>query len=179
MKSLTEIRELFFVISPPPHIKSDVSVLKDDVQYLVGRVLDDRYSKAHISLFKFGDQENMDGILQFVETRAANFKPFNVFIKNLNLFHHGSNRTIYMDIVNKYPVRDIFEKLVKEDINFTPHIAIAKNMIPEEFIKTWLYLKDFKYSQHFLCDRITVLAREGRKWEHYKDIMFGGSPFDA
>ncbi len=51
MKPLTvkiseEVRELFFVISPPPHIMSDVSVLKDDVQFLVGHELEDRYTKA-------------------------------------------------------------------------------------------------------------------------------------
>lgn len=178
MKPLTvkisePVQELFFIISPPPHIMSDVSVLKDDVQYLVGHELEDRYSKAHISLFKFGDQKHMEDIIHHVESKAAYFKPFNLFIKNLNVFHHGANRTIYLDIVNKYPVRDIFEKVVKEDINYTPHITIAKNMETEDFVKTWLYLKDFHYSQHFLCDRITVLARGGKSWIRYRDIMFG------
>jgi 2'-5' RNA ligase len=184
MKPLTvkisePVKELFFIISPPPHIMSDVRVLKDDVQYLVGHELEDRYSKAHISLFKYDDPNHFDQILQFVEARAACFKPFNIFIKNLNVFHHGANRTIYLDIVNKYPVRDIFEKLVKEDANFTPHITIAKNMVPEDFIKPWLYLKDFKYSQHFLCDRVTVLGRGEKKWAPYKEIMFGGSLLDS
>ncbi len=173
VKIKNPVQELFFIISPPPHIMSDVSVLKDDVQYLAGHELDDRYSKAHISLFKYND-EHIEDIIQHVESKAAYFKPFNIFIKNLNVFHHGLKRTIYLDIVNKYPIRDIFEKVVKEDINYTPHITIAKNMEAEEFVKTWLYLKDFHYSQHFLCDRITVLARGGKRWVHYKDIMFGG-----
>jgi len=37
VKVSNPVEELFFVIAPPPHIKSDVSVLKDDVQYLIGR----------------------------------------------------------------------------------------------------------------------------------------------
>lgn len=168
------VQELFFLISPPPHIMSDVSVLKDDVQFLVGHEFDDRYSKAHISLFKYND-EHADDIVRFVESRAAYFKPFNVFVKNLNVFHHGPARTIYLDIVNKYPIRDIFEKLVKEDINFTPHITIAKNIGIEDFLKSWAYLKDLSYSQHFLCDRITVLVRGEKRWLHYRDIMFGGN----
>src|SRR5688572_18478471 len=167
------VKELFFLLAPPPHIMSDVSVLKDDVQFLIGHELEDRYSKAHISLFKYSDQ-HIDDIIRFVATRATRFKPFNVFLKNLNVFHHGTNRTIYMDVVNKYPIRDIFEKVVKEDINFTPHITIAKNIGIEDFLKCWAYLKDLSYSQHFLCDRITVLAREDKKWVHYRDIMFGG-----
>ncbi|HYI77313.1 MAG TPA: 2'-5' RNA ligase family protein [Chryseolinea sp.] len=177
MKPLTvkineEVRELFFVISPPPHIMSDVSVLKDDVQFLVGHELEDRYVKAHISLFKFDDKKHFDEIIQFVESKAFDFQPFNIFIKNLNFFHSGTTRSVYLDIVNKYLIQDIFEKVVKEDINYTPHISIARNLESEDFLKTWLYLKDFHYSQHFLCDRITVLARAGKRWTHYRDIMF-------
>lgn len=168
------VQELFFLISPPPHIMSDVSVLKDDVQFLIGHEFDDRYSKGYISLFQYKD-EHIDDIIQHVATKAAHFKPFNVFIKNLNVFHHGATRTIYLDIVNKYPIRDIFEKLVKEDIHYTPHISIAKNIITEDFLKSWAYLKDLSYSQHFLCDRITVLARGEKRWVHFRDIMFGGA----
>jgi hypothetical protein len=167
------VQELLFLISPPPHISSDVSVLKDDVQFLIGHEFDDRYSKANISLFKYND-EHIDDMIHHVESKAAHFKPFNVFIKNLNVFRYGSARTIYLDVVNKYPIRDIFEKLVKEDINYTPHISIAKNISLEDFLKSWAYLKDLSYSQHFLCDRITVLARGEKKWVHYRDVMFGG-----
>ncbi len=167
------VQELFFLISPPPHIMSDVSVLKDDIQFLIGHEFDDRYSKGYISLFQYND-EHIDDIIQHVATKAAHFKPFNVFIKNLNVFHYGATRTIYLDIVNKYPIRDIFERLVKEDIHYTPHISIAKNIATEDFLKSWAYLKDLSYSQHFLCDRITVLAREEKRWVHFRDIMFGG-----
>jgi 2'-5' RNA ligase len=60
--------------------------------------------------------------------------------------------------VNKYPVRDIFEKLIKEDTGYIPHITIAKKLAAEDFLKAWPYLKDLPYS-HFLCDRITVFGR--------------------
>lgn len=168
------VQELFFLISPPRHIMSDVSVLKDDVHYLIGHQLEDRYSKAHISLFKFTDnQEHINDIIHYVESRACQFKPFNVFLKDFGFFYTGQRRTIYMDIVNKYPIREIFEKLVKEDPQFTPHITIAKNLAMDDFLKCWPYLSGLNYSnQHFLCDRITVLARSETKWVHYKDILF-------
>src|SRR5687768_5010850 len=104
------VKELFFLISPPRHIMSDVSVLKDDVHYLVGRQLDDRYSKAHISLFKFKDNaQHVKDLLRFVESRASQFKPFNVFLKDFGVFYNGPRRTIYMDVVNKYPIQEVFE----------------------------------------------------------------------
>lgn len=172
IKLQDSVQELFFIIAPPPHIMSDVSVLKDDVHYLVGRKLEDRFSKGHISLFKYDDQHISD-MIGFVESKASEFRPFNVFVKDFGVFYTGSKRTIYMDVVNKYPIREIFEKLIKEDPGFTPHITIAKNLSDDEFLKTWPYLKSLHYSQHFTCDRITVLARSEKRWMHYKDIEFG------
>jgi hypothetical protein len=169
------IRELFFVISPPRHILSDVSVLKDDVHYLIGHELEDRYSKANIALFKYADSaKRMNHMLRFVEARAAAMEPFNVFLKDFGVFYNGSFRTIYMDIVNKSPIQEIFERIVKEDPAYIPHITIARNLEIGDFLRCWPYLKGLRYSnQHFLCDRITVLARTDRKWSHYKDIVFG------
>ena len=172
VKVASPVQELFFLIAPPPHIKSDVSVLKDDVHYLIGHEFEDRYSKAHISLFRYND-EHIEDMLHHVQSKADHFSAFNVFVKDVNVFHHGSKRTLYLDIVNKYPLRDIFEKLVKTDSNFVPHITISRNLSTEDFLKTWPYLKDLPYSQHFLCDRITVLARSENRWLHYTDILFG------
>jgi hypothetical protein len=36
---------------------------------------------------------------------------------------------------------------VKEDVNYTPHVSIAKNISLEDFLKSWAYLKDLPYSQ--------------------------------
>lgn len=165
--------ELSFIISPPPHIRSDVFVLKDDVHYLLGSPFPGRYSTAHISLFKYKDQ-HVEDMIRYVEAKAAHMQPFNLFVKNLATFHHGNFRTIYLDIINKYPVRDIFEKLVREDSHYTPHITIASMLSRQDFDKCWPHLQDLHYSQHFLCDRITVLARgDGGHWMHYRDIMLG------
>jgi 2'-5' RNA ligase len=171
----TSIKELFFIIAPPRHIMSDVSVLKDDVHYLIGHELEDRYSKANIALFKYSDTEtHMNHMVRFVEARAMELQPFNVFLKDFGVFYSGSFRTIYMDIVNKSPIQEVFEKIVKEDPNFIPHITIARNLAINDFLRCWPYLKGLRYSnQHFLCDRITVLARIEKKWTHYKDIAFG------
>jgi len=173
IKIQNPVQELFFMIAPPRHIASDVAVLKDDVHYLIGHDFEDRLTKAYVPLFKYND-EHIEDMIAFVEEKAASFEAFNVFLKDFNVFYNGSKRTVYMDIVNKYPIREIFENLVKEDVNFTPHITIAKNLSSEDFLKCWPYLKELNYSnQHFLCDRITVLARNGKKWVYYKDICFG------
>lgn len=169
------VKELLFIISPPRHIVSDVSVLKDDVHYLIGHELEDRYSKANISLFKYSDTERrMNHMVRFVEARAAEIEPFNVFLKDFGVFYSGPLRTVYMDIVNKSPIQEIFERIVKEDADYIPHIPIARNLAINDFLRCWPYLKGLNYSnQYFLCDRITVLARAERKWMHYKEILLG------
>jgi len=167
------IDELSFVISPPPHIKSDVSVLKDDVQFLTGKIFDDRYSPAHITLFRYDDKNNFSDIIHEVNAKAATFDPFNIFLKGLKYYWLNSNRSICLEILNKPDVRDIFEKTIKQNTRYMPFISIAKGLDHESFLKAWLHLQDFRYTQDFLCDRITVLARQGDKWIHYRDIMFG------
>lgn len=170
------LEEFSFLITPSRHILSDVSVLKDDVHYLTGRRLDDRYSRANIALFKYSDTEDrMNHMIRFVEARAAEIEPFNVFLKDFGVFYHGALRTIYMDIVNKTPIQEIFEKIVREDPQYIPHITIARNLTNSDFLRCWPYLKGLRYSnQHFLCDRITVLAKADKKWMHYKDILLRG-----
>jgi 2'-5' RNA ligase len=151
---------LFFIIAPPRHVLSDVSVLKDDVHYLIGKKYQDLHSKAHIPLFKYNDKYNRE-MIRFVEAKAQEFEPFNVLLKDFGVFYNGSKRSVYMDIVYKAPIQEIFEKIVKEDPEFTPHISIARNLSEDDFLRCWPYLKTLNYgNQHFLCDRITVLITE-------------------
>lgn len=173
LKIAQPVQELFFMISPPRHVMSDVAVLKDDVHYLIGHKFEDQFAKAHISLFKYNDVHTED-IISFVEDKARDFQPFNVFLKDFGVFYNGSKRTVYLDIVNKFAIQDIFEKLVKEDSDYIPNITIAKNLEMVDFLRCWPYLKSLKYgNQHFVCDRITVLAKSEKRWVHYKDIEFG------
>lgn len=173
IKTSQQVEELSFVIAPPPHIKSDVSVLKDDVQFLTGELFDDRYSAAHISLFKFDDKRHFGDILKQVEAKAVTFDPFNIFIKGLRYFGYEPNLTIYLDILNKTDVQNIFENLVKKNPRYMPFISIAEGLSAREFSKAWPHLRDFRYTQDFLCDRITVLVRNSDGWLHYRDILFG------
>ena len=174
-KTHQTVEELSFVIAPPPHIKSDVSVLKDDVQFLTGKLFEDRYDHSYISLFRYDDKEHFDDILREVETRAATFDPFNIFVKGLKFHWQHGNRTIYLNILNKPDVRDVFGKLVKQNTGYVPFISVAKGLDHESFLKAWLHLQDLQYAQDFLCDRLTVLARKGNQWLRYKEILFSQS----
>ena len=166
-------QSLAFVITPPPHIRSDVAVLKDDVHYLLGHDFMDRYEKAGIPLFTYSD-DHWEEMIQYVKNKTKQFKPFNVFIKNMNVMVQGKHRNIYLDIVNKYPFREMMEKMIREDIDYFPHLPLACHLSSEDFYKIWPSLKDVPYSQHFTCDRLTVLIRSERKWIKLQELFLEG-----
>src|SRR5690606_41798315 len=69
------VQELFFVIAPPPHILSDVAVLKDDVQYLIGHTFEDRYANGYLPLYRYEDLL-LDVMIRLVASLAAGNRPF-------------------------------------------------------------------------------------------------------
>jgi hypothetical protein len=168
------IQELSFVLVPPGHIRSDVSVLKDDVQFLIGHPFPDRYTPAHIALFRFDLEPHFGDITRFVEDAARGFEPFNIFLKNLGAAADGSARTIFLNVVDTYAIREMFGRLVKRDIGFKPRLVIASNLSTTDFASAWPYLRDLDYNQHFVCDRIRVMARAGNRWVYQRDLAFGG-----
>lgn len=163
--------ELFFILSPPPAVVGYVAMLKKHIKTTIGHSFEDEFSKAHISLFKYRD-EHAEDLLYQIDSKISVINPFHVYIKDLNFFTRGSHWTIYLEIVHKNPICEIFENIVKPDVNFTPQITIAKDLEMNDFITVWKSLKNLSYSQSFLCDHITVLKRAPRKWIHYIDLPF-------
>jgi 2'-5' RNA ligase len=164
--------ELFYLISPSKSVSDFVELIKTNVEATLGYPLENRFSKAHVSLMK-DSQEHAESFLYDVESKMRSFRPFNISVKNLNVFWQGEQRrTIYLDIVYKTPICEIFESLTEKNISFTPHITIAKNLEVYDFLKVWKNLKKISYSNTFHCDHLTVLRKEGNKWSHHIDIPF-------
>ena len=171
MEKVIDSDELFFIISPPPAIADHVAFLKSHVRTVIGHGFEDEFSKAHISLFKYRDQ-HAEGLLYSIDSKVSSFTPFHVHVKDLNYIDHGTTRTIYLEIVHKNPICEIFSNIAREDVGFTPRITIASNLEMNDFMKVWKSLKHLSYSDYFLCDHITVLKRAPRKWVHYIDLEF-------
>lgn len=164
--------ELFFIISPPKNVIDYVATLKNHVKSAIGHSFEDEFSKAHISLFKYR-HEHPERVLYQVDTKVSTVNPFHVYIKNLNFFTDGpSKRTIYLEIVYKNPICDIFQNITGQESGFLPHITIAKDLEINDFIAAWTSLKNLSYSEYFKCDHITVLKKTPRKWMHYIDLQF-------
>ena len=165
---------LFYLISPSKPVVKFVESMKAHVKNTLGHRVESRLSKPHLSLMKDSDKR-AERFLYDVESKLCSFKPFDVSVKNLNVFVQSNHkRTIYLDVVYKTPICEIFETLTEKNIDFTPHITIAKNLENDDFMKVWRDLRHVSYSNNFRCDHITVLKKTERKWIHYADIPFNG-----
>ena len=168
---LANQEELFYLITPSPSINDFVSMLKGHVEDILGHQYESRFSKPHVSLLK-DSQEHAEGFLYDAEEQLRSVKPFIIPVKNLKVFWEGDDkRTIYLDILYKTPICEIFEILARNnEAEFKPHISIAKNLEVKNFLKVWKSLKSITYSNDFQCDHITVLKKSGRGWRHHVDL---------
>ena len=158
------------MISPPKAIANYVMQLKNYVRDAIGHRVEDDFSKAHISLFKYRDA-HAENLLYEADSKISSFTPFNVYIKNLNVAQEGDGWSIYLDIVHKAPLFEIAENIAGHEVDFTPRITIARNLGLNDFLKVWGTLKELSYSQYFKCDHVTVLKKAPRKWVHHADIL--------
>ncbi len=161
--------ETFVIISPPESILQDVFYLKRSIREILGHTFESEFSKAHVSLLKYRDPHT-DNELYQINNRLSSLKPFTLYIKDFDILHHGSNRSICFNVINKNPVRELAEMISGRDI--TPHIPIAKNLTADDFEKVWSAIKRVTYSNHFRCDHLTVLKRSSGPWRHYMDLYF-------
>lgn len=161
--------ETFVIISPPESILKDVFYLKRSIGEVLGYPFEGEFSKAHISLLKYRDP-HIDNELYHINDRLTAFKPFTLYIKDFDILHHGDNRTICLNVINKNPIRELAETITGREIQ--PHITIARNLPLHSFNKVWSAIKRVTYSTHFWCDHLTVLKRNSGPWRHYMDMYF-------
>jgi 2'-5' RNA ligase len=163
------VSHFFFTIAPPQQVQVFVSNLKIHVRQAIGHGFQDQFSTAHISLFRYTDRAG--NILHDDDQLLAALLPFEIYIKGFGVFKHGDNKTIYLQIECKTPIADLANVLGGEEI--VPHITIARNLEPDDFVKAWESLQSFSHSKYFKCNTITVLKRETNRWNRYLELPIG------
>ena len=159
--------ETFIVISPSEPINQTSFLLRSGIKKVIGNGFQSEFSKAHISLMKYHDTHR-DSLLYHFDSIVSHFKPFKIFLKDFEILHHGSNRTICFNIINKPAIQEIFYSLTGK--NITPHITIARSLSKEDFDKVWPLMQNITYSNHFLCSHLTVLKGGPGSWHHYMNL---------
>lgn len=175
MRASLKWQKVFLLLTPSQSIVQHVAELKELVKELIGHEYEGYSSKAHISLL-MESIGNPERFLYYVNDKVKSVTPFNLGVKNLNVFYHGEHgRTIYLEVVNKNPARDLCERITKKETDFIPHITIARNLSVKDFERVWPALQNLSYSNFFHCDHITVLKWNQDKWMHHLNIPFSNN----
>lgn len=140
------------VISPPEHLKKQISQIKNDINSIVPITERNLKSIAHITLTEklTDDTDYPETIKGFIK----NAKPFSIKINGWDYFDHGHSITIYLKIQNQEPIISLMKNL--KSPNSSPHISIAKR-VPHETLKN--YLNKLNYSAEWICTDVKVLRK--------------------
>lgn len=163
------INRFFFTITPPQPVQVFISDLKKQVRKAIGHGFQDEFSPAHISLFKYIDFKT-ESYLYDADWLASALLPFEIQVKGLGTFKHGTNKTIYLQIEYKTPAPDLASVLGGEPV--IPHIILARNLNPYDFAKAWERLQGLE-GNFFRCNTITVLKREPNQWSRSLKLPVG------
>lgn len=165
---MKEATENFLLISPSLPVAKDVSFFKQRFRRILGHSYESEFSKAHISLVKYHDVHSDNLLYHIADNVLSGFKPFTIYINGFYVLHHGGNRTICLNIINKNSVCELMKKLTGQES--LPHITLAKNLSKEDFNRLWPTVRNIKYANSFKCESITVLRGTDGAWAYYTDL---------
>jgi 2'-5' RNA ligase len=154
----------FLLLSPPIEVIDYVAELKQLVCKTLGHSFDSLHSIAHLTLLQYYDFHN-ESLLYVFNERISKFKSFTVYVKDFDIFMN--NGTVYL---NAFALE--LDSLAKQltDRSFKPHITIAKNLSPRDTNLAWGLLKNFRYTNSFKCEYVTVLKRVSDRWQPHLDL---------
>jgi 2'-5' RNA ligase len=180
---MTSYQDYLMIISPPEHIKKQVSKYKRASANVIGN-FKGMHSIAHITITH---QERCKAFLaqpaiQQMEKRLNSMHPVDLQIKGFNFFKHGTSGVTIYAVVEPAILNHNWFKLLKTQMgikvkNFVPHITIVKNIPVTSFNKLWPYFEKSPYTEMFKANSLTILGRdtfaEYIEWKVYKELHFG------
>ena len=176
-------KDYLMIISPPADVIKQISRYK---RASVNKIGDFKgmHSTAHISITH---QERCkpfmaDPFISNMEKRLMSMQPVTLNIKGFDFFKHGAvGFTIYAVVNAATPNPNWFKLLRRQmgikQVNFVPHITIAKNISPSVFKKLWPYFENAVFESTFNANSLTILCRdtftEHAVWQPHKELYFG------
>jgi 2'-5' RNA ligase len=174
----------FIALLPNERLQEEVTKLKEyaAIYFSTRRALT---SPPHITLQPpfVWEGNNLDPIRATIKDVCQIHFPFEITLKN---FHHFSTRVIFIDVEISEPLIQLHQNLRKqmreehqlEDRfdSFHPHMTVAfKDLKKEIFPDAWAYFSKLNYQKSFIVDQLTLLERDGKKWNIFEQFKFQGS----
>lgn len=168
--------EYFLLTSPDGNISSLVRRGKLKLHHEIGLRKDNLVSVPHISFFKFGQLINEEILVPLIKNALAGVKSFKAEINDLEIFDHGSKKSLVLNFRNPEPFCQIHYKLIDKlslhHWEMKPHLTIARSISNKDFSRI-NDINAYRISGSFLCDTVTLLRKEtgsNKKYETYARI---------
>ena len=162
------VNEYLLIIQPNEDVKQKINTIKKDFaeKYECPQAL---YSKPHITLVKFKQYEmNEQKIIHSINNIVCQKAPIQV---SINGFESFPTHTIYFNVETKNVIVEIVKslkpvqamlKLDKENkphFITTPHLTLARKLLPWQYEKAWLEYSNTHFTASFIVNDIVLLRR--------------------
>lgn len=162
------VTEYLLIIQPNSDVQEKVNALKNHFaeKYKCPQAL---HSKPHITLLKFMQYSmNEKSIVEKLKRCINKHTNFLVSLHNFDSFPTHSifitveTKNTIIDVVNSLKPTQAFLKFDKEHkphFITTPHLSIAKKLMPWQYEKGWLEFSHSHFKASFMVNNILLLKR--------------------
>jgi len=143
------------VISPPKEIRNAIAVIKKDWHETANIGERNLQSIGHITL-----TDRLTDDADFSETVRELLKghqKFSVRLHGVDVFDHRPKKTILLKIENPHPIISLMQSL--KSAAKSPHLSLAKNLLPETFNVLKSEIDNFSFDTEWVCEEIIVLKK--------------------
>ena len=179
----TELNEYLIIVLPYAEINNEIKDVKREFYRKYGPY-SGQNSCGYIGLMSFFQAENREQkIVTTVQDVIGSIKTFEVFLSGFEF--DSSQRTVYIDVLNKQSLVDIYHQLrfslFKELVSlaflnkyYVPMMKIGQNLSPLQFINAIADNKARAYANNFRVSRLHILKRKApyTTWENLAAIPF-------
>lgn len=175
MQNSSVVNDYLLIIQPSNDVKEKVNTLKKSFaeKYECPQAL---HSKPHITLLRFmqyGMNER-----NIVHKMQVHINRHSSFLISLNNFGSFPTHTIYVNVETKNNIIDLvkslkpiqaflkYDKEHKPHFITTPHLTIARKLLPWQYEKGWLELSNTHFNASFMVNDILLLKRNIEQ-KHY------------
>ena len=173
-KSLIQIpgyryNEYLLILNPHEELRNKIMYIKNAFadKYKSNYA---KFGQPHITLVNFIQFEMMEErVVNRLKTIAMGYHPFKVELKDFGNF---PSHTIFINVDTQLQVKNLVKEIkpaqqlmtlnkdYKPHFIDTPHIPIARKLVPWQYEKAWLEYSHLQFTGRFIADSMLLIKRK-------------------
>ena len=161
--------EYLLILNPHEELRNKIIFIKKVFaeKYRSGYA---KFGQPHITLANFVQFDiTEERIVNRLKTIAMAYQPFKIELRNFGSF---PSHTIFINIDSQLQVKNLVKELKpaqqlmtlnkenKPHFIDTPHLTIARKLVPWQYEKAWLEYSNLEFSGRFMADSMLLIKRK-------------------